>query len=491
MLEVRLNQAHLIAAALSSSNFGNCFVISSPSAQSLLAAKSAASDLLDQSALSALAERLVEAARRAGADAADAVAVRGVSQGVEVREGRVEESERSEGDDVGLRVLVGRRQAVVSTNDVSGDAVTKIAERAVEMARVAPDDKYVGLADPALLARDFPDLDLLDPNIPATSELERRALEAEAAALSVKGVTKSGGASASAGIGGMVLGTSTGFHGSYLRSSQGISATAIVGEGTGMERDYDFTSAPHGADLLPPEVIGRSAGERTVARANPRKVETCKVPVVFDPRVAGSLVGHVVGAINGASIARKTSFLKDKLGQQLFAKNIRIIDDPLRKRGLRSQTFDAEGVAVKKIALIDEGVLTTWLLDCATARELGLTTTGHAHRGVSSSPSPGPYNLHLEPGTPTPAELISDIKQGFYVTDLIGSGVNGVTGDYSRGASGFWIENGELTYPVSEMTIAGHLFEIFRSMQPANNLEFRYGVNAPTVRIEGLTLGGR
>jgi len=222
-----------------------------------------------------------------------------------------------------------------------------------------------------------------------------------------------------------------------------------------------------------------------------RKVDTCKVPVVFDPRVSGSLVGHLVGAINGASIARKTSFLKDRLGEQLFADTIRIIDDPLRVRGLRSQTFDAEGVRVRKIALVDQGVLTTWLLDSATGRELGMETTGHAHRGVSSSPSPGPYNLHLEAGVPTPAELISDIKQGFYITDLIGSGVNGVTGDYSRGASGFWIENGEITYAVSEVTIAGHLLEIFKSMTPANDLEFRYGVNAPTVRIEGLTLGGR
>jgi PmbA protein len=359
------------------------------------------------------------------------------------------------------------------------------------MARVAPDDKYVGLADPSLLARDFPDLDLLDPVVPSTSELERRACEAEAAGLAVKGVTKSGGASASTGIGGMVLVTSSGFQGSYLRSSQGISMTAIVGEGTGMERDYDYTTAPHCSDLASPESVGRTAGERTVARANPRKVETCKVPVVFDPRVAGSIVGHLVGAVNGASIARKTSFLKDRLGEQLFARNIRIIDDPLRVRGLRSQSFDAEGVKVKKLAIVDEGVLTSWLLDSATARELGLVTTGHAQRGVSSSPSPGSYNLHLEAGEPTPAELISDIKQGFYVTDLIGSGVNGVTGDYSRGASGFWIENGEITYAVSEVTIAGHLFEIFRSLVPANDLEFRYGVNAPTLRIEGLTLGGR
>jgi PmbA protein len=467
------------------------FVNSSPSSASSLSADAATAKLFDQSALTTLAQRLVEAAKRAGADAADAVAVRGISQGVEVRDGRVEESERSEGDDLGLRVLVGKRQAVVSTNDVSGDGVAKLAERAVAMARVAPDDKYVGLADRSLLARDFPDLDLLDRQIPSTSELERRAYEAEAAALAVKGVTKSGGASASAGVGGMVLVTSHGFHGSYLRSSQGISMTAISGDGTGMERDYDYSSAPHAADLEQPAKVGRNAGERAVARANPRKVETCRVPVVFDPRVSGSLIGHLVSAINGTSIARKTSFLKDRLGQQLFPRDIRIIDDPLRRRGLRSQSFDAEGVKVKELAIVDSGVLTSWLLDCATARELGLVTTGHAHRGVSSSPSPGPYNLHLEAGQSTPEQLISDIKQGFYVTDLIGSGVNGVTGDYSRGASGFWIENGNITYPVSEVTIAGHLLEMFKSLVAANDLEFRYGINAPTLRIEGLTLGGR
>ncbi|HZR75499.1 TldD/PmbA family protein [Bradyrhizobium sp.] len=466
-------------------------MISSPSSASALSADAATAKLFDQSALTTLAERLVEAAKRAGADAADAVAVRGISQGVEVRDGRVEESERSEGDDVGLRVIVGKRQAVVSTNDIGGDGVARLAERAVAMARVAPDDDFIGLADPSLLARDLSDLDLLDPQVPSTAELERRACEAEAAALAVKGVTKSGGASASTGIGGMVLVTSTGFHGAYLRSSQGISVTAISGDGTSMERDYDFSSAPHAEDLATPESVGRNAGERTVARANPRKVETCKVPVVYDPRVSGSLVGHLVGAINGASIARKTSFLKDRLGQQLFSGNIRIIDDPLRRRGLRSQPFDAEGVRVKQLAIIDEGVLTSWLLDCATARELKLTTTGHAHRGVSSSPSPGSYNLHLEAGEVTPEDLISDIRQGFYVTDLIGSGVNGVTGDYSRGASGFWIENGKITYPVSEVTIAGHLLDMFKSLTPANDLVFRYGVNAPTLRIEGLTLGGR
>jgi PmbA protein len=470
---------------------GILFVNSSPSAASTLSGASSKSDLFDQSALSALAQRLVEAAKRAGADAADAVAVRNVSQGVEVRDGRVEESERSEGNDIGLRVLLGQRQAVVSTNDVSGEGIAKLAERAVAMARVAPDDKFVGLADPALLAREFPDLDLLDSNVPSTGELERRASEAEAAGLAVKGVTKSGGASASTGIGGMVLVTSTGFHGSYLRSGQSISMTAISGDGTHMERDYDYSQAPHASDLASPESIGRKAGERTVARSNPRKVETSRVPVVYDPRVSGTLVGHLVTAVNGASVARKTSFLRDRLGQQLFSNNVRIVDDPLRVRGLRSQTFDAEGVKVKKLAIIDQGVLTSWLLDSATARELGMVTTGHAHRGVSSSPSPGAYNLHFEPGEATPTELIADIKQGFYVTDLIGSGVNNVTGDYSRGASGFWIENGEITYPVSEVTIAGHLLEMFKSVVAANDLEFRYGINAPTLRIEGLTLGGR
>lgn len=460
-------------------------MISSPNATS------AHSDLLDQSALSNLAQRLVEAAKRAGADAADAVAVRGVSHGVEVRDGKVEASERSEGDDVGLRVFVGRRQAVISTNDMSGDNAAVLAERAVAMAKVAPDDQYVGLADPELLAKTFADLDVLDPVVPSVGELERRAIEAEQAALAVAGVTKSGGASASTGIGGMVLVTSTGFHGSYLRSSHGVSMTAIVGDGTKMERDYAFTSALHASDLESPAAIGKLAGERTVARANPRKVATCKVPVVYDPRVSNSLVGHVIGAANGASVARKTTFLKDSLGKQLFNSNIRIIDDPLRVRGLRSQSFDAEGVATVKRAIIDEGVLTTWLLDCATARELGLQTTGHAHRGVSSSPSPGAYNLHMEAGDVSPEDLIADIKEGFYVTDLIGSGVNGVTGDYSRGAGGFWIENGKLTYAVSEITIAGHLFEMFKSLTPANDLTFKYGVNAPTVRVEGLTIAGR
>jgi PmbA protein len=445
--------------------------------------------LLDQSALTALAERLVSAARRAGADACDAIATRGVSLSVEVRDGTVEESERSEGDSVGLRVLVGQRQAVVSTSDIAAD-VDGLASRAVAMARVAPPDKYAGLADAALLAKSFPDLDLLDPQMPDVATLERRAQAAEAAGLAVRGVSKSGGASAAAGIGGMVLVTSTGFSHAYLGSHYSISMQAIAGDGTAMERDYDYSSTIHTADLEAPDKIGRSAGERAVKRLNPRKVTTRKVPVVFDPRIAGSLVGHLSSAINGASIARGTSFLKDKLGEQIFANGITIIDDPLRKRGLRSHPFDAEGVAGKMRTLVEDGRLTTWILDCATARELGMTTTGHAQRGVSSTPSPGASNLHLAPGKLTPKQMIEAIDDGFYVTDLIGMGANIVTGDYSRGAAGFWIEKGELTYPVSEVTIAGRLPDIFRALTPANDLVFRYGTNAPTTRIDGLTVAG-
>jgi len=449
------------------------------------------SSLFDHTALTDRAERLVKAALARGADAADAVAVRSMSLGIEVRDGAVEESERSESDDLGLRVLVGKRQAVVSTNDIASDGSAALAERAVAMARVAPEDKYAGLADANLLTHEFPDLELIDPDLPTVAELERNARAAEAAGLAVKGVAKSGGASASAGIGGMVLVTSHGFSGAYLGSSYGLSMTAIAGEGTGMERDYDYSSVRHASDLESPEKIGRTAGERAVERIDPRKVTTRKVPVVFDPRVAGSLVSHLASAVNGASVARKTSFLRDKMGQKLFAGGIRIIDDPLRKRGLRSHPFDGEGVAGKKLALVDDGVLRSWILDCATARELGLVTTGHANRGVSSTPSPGASNLHLEAGKLSPAELIAEIKDGFYVTDLIGMGVNMVTGDYSRGASGFWIENGKRSYAVSEVTIAGHLLDIFRSLTPANDLVFRYGTNAPTVRLEGLTVAGQ
>jgi PmbA protein len=446
--------------------------------------------LLDQSDLTELAERLVGAARKAGADQADALAVRSVSLSVEVRDGAVEESERSEGDDLGLRVIVGRKQAVVSTNDLKGDAFDALAERAVAMARAAPEDRFAGLADASQLARQLPALDLIDPDMPDVEKLEARAREAEAAGLAVPGVTKSGGASASAGIGGLVLVTSHGFHGATIASRHGISMTAIACDGTGMERDYDFSSTLHASDLEGAQAIGRRAGERAVRRLNPRKVATRRVPVVFDSRISGSLVGHLASAANGSSVARKTSFLREKLGDRIFASGIDIIDDPLRPRGLRSRPFDAEGVAGRARHLVEDGVLKTWILDCATARELDLESTGHAQRGVSSTPSPGASNLHLAAGSKSPDELIADIEDGFYITDMIGMGVNLVTGDYSRGASGFWIEHGERTYPVSEVTIAGHLSEIFAGLTPANDLVFRYGTNAPTLRVEGMTVAG-
>jgi PmbA protein len=446
--------------------------------------------LLDASALAEHPERLIAAALRAGADAADAIAVRSMSLAVEVRDSQVEESERSEGDDLGLRVFLGQRQAVVSTNDLKIDA-SELAQRALAMARAAPEDPFAGLAGVSELAREIPDLDLLDPVLPDVVQLEQLAKRAEAAALAISGVTKSGGAGAAAGISGVVLATSSGFRGSYTSSFHSLSMTAIAGEGTAMERDYDYSTVLHGADLESPEKIGRTAGERSVERLNPRKIETRRAPVVFDRRVAGSLVGHLAGAINGTAIARRTSFLKDKLGQRLFKPGVRVIDDPLRRRGLRSRPFDAEGIATKPLAAVEDGVLASWFLDCATARELGFISTGHAQRGVATSPAPSPSNLHLAPGTDAPDTLMADIEEGFYVTDLIGTGVNLVTGDYSRGASGFWIVRGQRSYPVSEVTIAGNLIDMFQSVSPANDLEFRFGTNAPTLRVEGLTVAGR
>ncbi|QCK85468.1 TldD/PmbA family protein [Phreatobacter aquaticus] len=448
------------------------------------------SELFDTGALTEQARRLVAAARKAGADACDVMAVRGMSVSVELRDGKVEASERSEGDDLGLRVFVGRRSASVSSNDPR-ENIEALAERAVAIAKVAPEDPYAMLADPADLAKSWADLDLLDPHILSVAELEDLARRAEQAALAVNGVTKSGGANAGAGLGGFVLVTSTGFEGASLGSSTSYSVTAIAGEGTGMERDYDYSSVRHRADLGQPEAIGRSAGERAVRRMNPRKVDTRKAPVIFDPRTAGSFPGYLAAAANGQSVARKTSFLREKLGQRIFRPGISIIDDPLRPRGLRSRPFDGEGLAARPLALVEDGFLRSWLLDTATARELGLKSTGHASRGVGGPPSPGSTNLHLAAGAETPEAMIAAIKDGLYVTDMIGHGVNMVTGDYSRGCSGYWIENGELAYPVAEITIAGNLVDMFLNLTPANDLTFRYGTDAPTVLVEGLTIAGR
>ena len=446
---------------------------------------------LDEGALARLTQALVEAARKAGAEAADVVAVIDTALSAEVRLGKLEETQRSEETELGLRVFVGRRQAVVSTNDPRPEGFTALAERAVAMARVAPENPYAGLAPMERLARDEPDLDLFDVSAPTAAELEQRALAAEEAARAVPGVTNSGGASASYGVGGLVLATSESFVGAYRATMHSVSVSAIAGDGTGMERDYDFSVARHLAELEPAEEIGRRAGERAVRRLNPRKVETQRATVVYDPRVASSLLGHLAGAANGASVARGTSFLKDRLGERLFAEGVRVVDDPVRRRGLSSRPFDAEGVTAEPLAIIENGVLASWVLDTASARELGLETTGHAQRGAGSTPSPGVTNLTLMPGGISPEDLVRDVGDGLYVTELIGRGANLVTGDYSRGAAGFWIENGELAYPVSEITIAGTLPEIFRAMVPANDLVYRRAVNAPTVAVEGMTIAGR
>ncbi len=435
-------------------------------------------------------EDLLKRAKAKGAEAADCLMVRDISLNVAQRLGQREKLERSEAQDLGLRVFIGKRQAIVSTSDLEPKMLDELAERAVAMARVVPEDEFCGLADPELLVKLPVALDLEDKKEPTEAELTSMIARAEDAARAVPGVTNSEGAEAGWGKVEVALAASNGFRGAYAGTRWGISVSVLAGEGTGMERDYDFSSAVFGENLADPEKLGRSAGERTVRRLNPRKASTARIPIIYDPRVANGLIGHFVGAINGASIARGTSFLKDKMGQQVFGKGIRIIDDPHRPRGLRSKPFDGEGVANKKRALIEDGVLTTWLLDCRSARQLGLTTTGHAARGTSSPPSPSAANLYLEPGHVTPEALMADISQGFYVTELIGHGINGVTGDYSRGAAGYWIENGKLTHPVSEVTVAGNLKDMFQNLTPANDLLFRYGTDSPTVRIDGMTLAG-
>jgi PmbA protein len=443
---------------------------------------------LDHTDLTERATRLVEAAKKAGADTADAVCIRGISLAVEVRLGKVEETRRAEGDDFTLRAFVGKRSASVSANVLADPA--ELAERVVAMARVAPEDPFNGLADADRLARTFPDLDLLDESVPSADDLTQTALAAEDAARAVKGVTNSGGASASWRLAGIVLATSHGFSGAYSASRFAISASAIAGTGTGMERDYEVDGRIHRADLADPAEIGRKAGERAVRRVGPRQVATGKGVVVYDPRISTGLIGHLAGAANGAAIARKTSFLIDRLGQPIFSPEIQVSDDPLRKRGLASRPFDGEGVAAGPIDLVKDGVLMTWLLDSTSARELHLATNGRATRGGANT-APGVTNLTLAPGAVTPEELIAEAGNGVYVTELIGHGANLITGDYSRGAAGFAIENGVLTHPVSEITIAGNLADMFLAMKPANDLVYRFAVNAPTVAIDGLTIAGR
>jgi PmbA protein len=433
---------------------------------------------------------LLDHAKRAGADAGDAILYAGTSVSVERRLGQMETLERSESRDLGLRVFVGQRSAMVSATSVDPAGFAALAARAVAMARVVPEDPYSALCELATAPEDSGFLDLIDPAEPDLAALIDRAQAAEDAALAVPGVTNSEGGSAGYGRTDVSLATSAGFAGQFSRTHHSVSASVLAGTGTGMQRDYDYHGAVHLSDLEDAALIGRRAGDRAVARMNPTRPKTARMPVVFDPRVSGSLVSHLSGAINGASIARGTSFLKDKMGQRLFPAGITIVDDPRRVRGSRSWTFDGEGVRTSRRALVEDGVLLTWLLDSRSARQLGLTSTGSASRGTGGPPGPSATNLYMAAGTTAPADMIGGIREGLYVTEMIGNSLNGLTGDYSRGAAGFMIRDGALAEPVAEITVAGNLLEMFMHLTPANDLEFRRGTDAPTILIEGLTVAG-
>jgi PmbA protein len=437
-----------------------------------------------------IAESLVERGIAAGASAADALYAGNGSSSVQVRLGELEDVSRSEGEEMGLRLFVGQRSATVASSDLSEKAVGALVERCLAMAGEAPEDSYAGLAPEDLLLRgERPFTDAEDQREPDPAELRARALEAEGSALAVPGVTNSSGASAGASATTIALATSGGFAGAYRVTGHSCSAGVIAGEGGSMQRDHAWHSARHLEDLDSATDIGRKAGERAVARLNPARPKPGKYPVLFDPRVSSSLLGHFAGAITGSSIARRTSFLQDKLGQQVFAGGVTIVDDPLRLRGLRSRPFDAEGVRVSCRELILDGVLTSWIAESASARQLGIAPTGHASRGVGGAPGAAPSNFYLQAGKRSREELLAAVPEAVLIIELIGQGVNPVTGDYSRGAVGFMVRNGELAEPVAEITIASNLIDMFATLEPASDLEFRRGIDAPTVLIPEMTVG--
>lgn len=436
-----------------------------------------------------IAQSLVERGIAAGATAADALYAGNQSSAVEVRLGKTEGVARSEGEEIGLRLFVGQRSATVASSDLSDEALGTLVERCLAMAKEAPEDPYAGLAPSELLqSGDPPPLDSDDGAEPDPAELRARALEAENAALAIPGVTNSGGTSASASATTIALATSAGFSGAYRASGHSNSASVVAGEGGAMQRDHAWHSARHLADVESAAEIGIRAGQRAVARLNPTRPKPGKYPVIFDPRVSSTLLGHFAGAITGSSIARKTSFLREKLGAKVFAAGVTIVDDPLRPRGLRSRPFDAEGVRVSRQELVSAGILNQWIADSASARQLGIEPTGHAGRGVSGAPGASPSNLYMEPGSRSRDELLASIPEAVLVIELIGQGVNGVTGDYSRGAVGFMVRGGEIAEPVSEITIAANLIDMFATLEPASDLEFRRGIDAPTILVPEMTV---
>ena len=437
-------------------------------------------DLLD------IAKDLLRLARREGATSADAVVAEGNDRSVSIRNGEIETLEQAEAREATVRVFVGQSSASMSGSVLTPDALERLVARAVAMAKLAPPDPHAGLAEPSQLATSFPAIDVCSDESVSMDQIRDRALEAERAALAVPGVSKSNGAGASSYSGRSAIIASNGFERTSARTSFGNSVSVIAGEGTTMERDYDGHGAIYWADLEPAEKIGRTAGERAARRMNPRKLSSQTVPVIFDRRISTSLIGHLVGGISGAAIARGTSFLKNDLGKSLFRPEVTIIDDPLRRRGLASRAVDGEGLPVQRRALIDRGVLTNWILDLRSARKLNLAPTGQGGRG-----GPSTSNVHMEAGTRSPEEMMKAIGSGFLVTEFIGSSVNMVTGDYSRGASGYWIEGGEIAYPVSEITVAGNLRAMFAGLEPANDLVFRSSTVAPSCFLGEMTLAGR
>ncbi len=443
--------------------------------------------------LDTLTHALIDAAKRAGADDADALAVSGTSLSIDVRAGSLEQAERSEGTEIGLRVLIGKRQACVSASDTRPETIAEMAERAVTMARLAPEDPSIGLADPAQLAsdRDASPLDMADPNPePNPSELEEVARRAESAALAVEGISQVQSAAAGYGRRQVHLAASNGFSGGYARTDHGVSCVAITGEGTQMERDYFGDGRNHRADLISPEEIGRIAAERTIARSGARKPKTGAYPVLFDERISSSMIGHLLAAINGASIMRGSSWLRDAMGEQVLPKGLHLIEDPRRPRVSGSKPFDAEGLQTEQRLLVEDGVLQSWTLDLATGRKLGMASTANAARGTSSPPSPASGNMELTQGNASREELIREMGTGLLITSMIGSSINPTTGDYSRGASGFWVENGEIAYAVNECTVAGNLREMLLSMTPANDARSHLSRVVPSLLIEGMTLAG-
>jgi len=425
----------------------------------------------------------------AGASAADALYVGDRSSGVQVRLGELEDISRSEGEGIGLRLFVGQQSATVASSDLSDDVLSTLVERCLAMAQEAPEDPYAGLAPPELLQDgELPFLDSIDPREPDPAELRERALEAESAALAVSGITNSSGAGASASASTLALATSHGFSGAYGSTGHGCSASVVAGEGATMQRDHDWHSARHLEDLEAAAAIGRQAGERAVARLNPMRPKPGKYPVLFEPRVASSLLGHLAGAISGSAIARKTSFLQDRLGGQVFARGVTIVDDPLRVRGLRSRPFDAEGVRVARCEFVRDGILASLMTESASARQLGIEPTGHAARGVGGAPGATPSNLFMEAGTRSREELLAAFPEAVLVIELIGHGVNPVTGDYSRGAVGFMVRGGEIAEPVAEITIASNLIDMFASLEPGSDLELRRGIDAPTILVPEMVI---